>query len=131
MKKKKKVYSLAIKRYFAAHHFLIGGDWGEENELHTHDYMVEVQLEGSTLDEHNYLVDVVKVEAHVDDLIRRFQDRTLNALPEFGGENPSIEFFAQVFSQAITERIKNYDLSGVIVKLCQDENAWAEYRQEL
>lgn len=131
MKKKKPLYSVALKRCFTAHHFLIGGSWGEENELHSHDYVVEVRLEGSKLDEYNYLVDIVKVEAYVDQLIARFQDRTLNALPEFGGENPSIELLARIFSEAIVERVKNHPLSGVIVKVCQGETASAEYRQEL
>ncbi len=130
MKKKKQVYSVALKRCFTAHHFLIGGSWGEENELHSHDYVVEVRLEGSKLDEYNYLVDLIKIEAQVDQLIARFRDRTLNALPEFGGENPSIEFFARIFSQAIAERVKNHNLSGVTVKICQGEYASAEYRHE-
>ena len=91
MKKNKPLYSVALTRCFTAHHFLIGGSWGEENELHSHDYVVEVRVEGSKLDENNYLVDLVKLEAYVNKLIARLQDRTLNALPEFGGENPSIE----------------------------------------
>jgi 6-pyruvoyltetrahydropterin/6-carboxytetrahydropterin synthase len=130
MKKKKPLYSVALKRCFTAHHFLIGGSWGEENELHSHDYLVEVRLEGSKLDEYNYLVDLVKLEAYVDQLIARFHDRTLNALPEFGGENPSIEILARIFSQAVVERVKEYALSGVIVKVSQGETPSAEYRQE-
>jgi 6-pyruvoyltetrahydropterin/6-carboxytetrahydropterin synthase len=130
MKKKKPLYSVALKRYFTAHHFLIGGSWGEENELHSHDYLAEVRVEGSKLDENNYLLDLVKLEAYVDKLIARFQDRTLNALPEFGGENPSIELLAKIVCQAITKRLKDNNLSGIIVKVSQGEHASAEYRQE-
>jgi len=131
MTKKKQLYSVALKRSFTAHHFLIGGSWGEENELHSHDYVVEVRLEGSKLDEYNYLVDLVKLEAYVDQLIARFHDRTLNALPEFGGENPSIELFARVFSEAIGEHLNNRNLTGVVVRVSQGEYASAECRQDL
>lgn len=72
MKKRKPVYSLAIKRYFTAHHFLIGGDGGEENELHSYDYTVEVQLGGSALDE----------------LIAKFRDRTIKCLARIRWREP-------------------------------------------
>ena len=130
MKKKKKIYTLAIKRPFTAHHFLIGGDWGAENEIHSHDYVVEVQLEGSNIDENNYLVDIVEMKAHVDRQVKYFRDRTLNVLPEFGGENPSIEIFAKIFLRAVAKLIRRPNIQAVTVKIWEDENTWASYRQE-
>ncbi|MBT7783576.1 MAG: 6-carboxytetrahydropterin synthase, partial [Anaerolineae bacterium] len=56
------MYTVAVKRKFVAQHFLIGGDWGAENFLHSHHYQVELQLEGATLDKHGYLVDIVDIE---------------------------------------------------------------------
>ena len=35
------MYTLAVKRDFIAQHFLVGGDWGEENENHAHQYKTE------------------------------------------------------------------------------------------
>ena len=82
-------YTLAVKRDFVARHFLFGGDWGAENDLHSHHYQVEVQLEGKTLDKHGYLVDIVAVEAHLEELVAYYRDQTLNDLPEFAGLNPA------------------------------------------
>lgn len=48
------LYTVAVQRDFVAQHFLFGGDWGPENELHSHHYKVEVQLEGNGLDQHRY-----------------------------------------------------------------------------
>ena len=42
------MYAVAVSRDFVAQHFLIGGDWGAENESHSHHYRVEVGLEGAT-----------------------------------------------------------------------------------
>ncbi len=30
------MYSVSVRRNFIAQHYLIGGDWGPENELHSH-----------------------------------------------------------------------------------------------
>ena len=77
------MYVIAVKREFDAQHYLIGGDWGAENELHTHQYQVEVQLQGATLDQHGYLVDIVDIEDHLDSLVERYRGKTLNDQPQF------------------------------------------------
>ena len=84
------MYSVAVKREFVAQHFLIGGDWGAENDWHSHHYQIEVQLRGPTLDRHGYLVDIVDINAHLEALVGRYRDKTLNDLPEFKDLNPSL-----------------------------------------
>lgn len=32
------MYKLAIAREFMAQHYLVGGDWGPENQRHSHIY---------------------------------------------------------------------------------------------
>jgi 6-pyruvoyltetrahydropterin/6-carboxytetrahydropterin synthase len=122
-------YTLAVKRDFVARHYLVGGDWGAENELHSHNYQVEVQLEGKILDEHGYLVDIVAVEAHLQELTAYYRDQTLNDLPEFAGLNPSIEHFARILCQEVLSRVKE-PLSAVTVQIWENDIAWASYREE-
>jgi len=122
-------YTLAVQRDFEARHYLVGGDWGVENELHAHRYRVEVQLEGKTLDEHGYLVDIVDLEAHLEDLVAYYRDQILNDLPEFVGLNPSIEHFAHILCQEILSRRKE-PLSAVTVRIWENDVAWAAYREE-
>lgn len=124
------MYTVAITRDFVAQHFLIGGDWGAENEWHSHHYQVEVQLEGASLDRHGYLVDIVDIEQNLDALVARFRDRTLNDIPEFEGRNPSIERFAHIFCQALAARIRAATLSAVTVKVWEHAQAWAAYRHD-
>lgn len=125
------MYRVAIKRDFVAQHFLIGGDWGAENEWHSHHYQAEVQLEGASLDQHGYLVDIVDIEANLDAVVAYFQDQTLNDKPEFEGLNTGIERFAHIFCDALAKRIQAPNLTSMTVKLWEHENAWASYRQEL
>ncbi len=125
------MYTVAVKRDFVAQHFLIGGDWGPENEWHSHHYVVEVQLEGSTLDQHGYLVDIVDIEHHLEALVATYKDKTLNELPAFEGLNPSIEHFSRIFWEALAARIQAPTLSSMVVKLWENEIAWASYRGEV
>jgi 6-pyruvoyltetrahydropterin/6-carboxytetrahydropterin synthase len=125
------MYTVAVKRDFVAQHYLIGGDWGAENELHSHHYFLELQLHGAALDEHGYLVDIVDIEGHLDAATAHYRDRTLNDLPEFAGLNPSIEHFARIIASTLAEKISAPNLSALTVQIWENEIAWAAYRQEL
>lgn len=121
------MYTVAVKRDFVAQHYLIGGDWGAENEWHSHHYVVELQLHGETLDQHGYLVDIVDIEENLGALVAYFKDKTLNDLNEFAGLNPSIEHFARIVYTQMNERIKANTLSSMTVKIWENEIAWASF----
>ena len=125
------MYTVAVKRDFVAQHFLIGGDWGRENQKHSHHYRLELQLEGDTLDQHGFLVDIVAIETNLERQIEYYRDRTLNDLPEFAGLNPSIEHFSRIVCQALAEHIRAPNIRCLTVKLWENEIAWAAYRMEL
>ncbi|MFZ5866197.1 MAG: 6-pyruvoyl trahydropterin synthase family protein [Thermodesulfobacteriota bacterium] len=124
-------YTVAVEREFTARHFLVGGDWGPENDPHHHDYKVEVQVEGNGLDRHGYLVDIVDLEAALDDLVARFRNSMLNELPEFEGLNPSIEHFCGIIGESLRERLRGDHLSALTVKIWESTIAWASFRQEV
>ena len=107
------MYTLAVRRDFVAQHFLIGGDWGAENQWHSHHYVLELQLEGDTLDRHGYLVDIVNVEAALEEVVAHYKDKTLNELPEFAGLNPSIEHFSRIVCHRLAERVRADNLTAV------------------
>jgi len=123
------MYTLAVKRDFVARHYLVGGDWGAENDLHSHHYRVEVQLEGKVLDQHGFLVNIVALEAHLEELVAYFRDRTLNELPEFAGLNPSIENLARIMGQDLLGRVTE-PIHALTVKVWEDQIAWTAYREE-
>lgn len=122
------MYTIAVKRDFIAQHYLVGGDWGAENELHSHHYVIELQLQGDALDQHGYLVDIVEVEHHLDSVIEYYRDKTLNELHEFSGLNPSIEHFSRILCLSLAERIAVPNIRSLSVKLWENEIAWAVYR---
>lgn len=126
--RKRIVYTLAVQRDFVAQHFLIGGDWGAENDWHSHHYRLEIQLEGASLDQHGYLVDIVQVEALLTAIVTRYRDKTLNDLAEFAGLNPSIEHFCRIVCANFSNDLDAPNISAVRVQIWENEIAWAAYR---
>ncbi len=124
-------YSVAVRRSFVARHYLVGGDWGDENDLHSHAYQVELEVEGADLDEHGYLVDIVDIEERLDILTAYYRDRTLNELPEFDGFNPSIEHFSRIFCDAVLEDFQQPNVTAITVRIWEAEIAWASFRREI
>jgi 6-pyruvoyltetrahydropterin/6-carboxytetrahydropterin synthase len=125
------MYTLGLRREFKATHALVGGDWGAENQPHSHLYRLELGLETDRLDQHGFVADLVEVEAALDTLLERYADADLNRLPEFKGLNPSMEHFARILAEALAAALQLADLSALSVRLWESEQAWAQYRIEL
>ncbi|TMF02397.1 MAG: 6-carboxytetrahydropterin synthase, partial [Chloroflexi bacterium] len=58
-----------------------------------------------------------------------YADRLLNDLPEFHGLNPSIEQFARILCQRLGKRLAAPNLTGVAVRLWENDIASASYRE--
>lgn len=125
------MYRLSLQRDFEARHFLIGGDWGPENQEHAHPYRLEWRLEGERVDQHGYLVDLTQVEAHLEFVIERYRQQTLNEIPEFSGLNPSLENFARILGERLAPSLAGYGLKAHEVRLWESPTAWASYRMSL
>ena len=121
------MYTLGVKRDFIARHFLIGGDWGLENFPNSHHYVLELQMSGDELDQHGYLVDIVDVEKHLNEIVNYYKEQMLNDKPEFAGLNPSIEHFAQILAMSLGERIQATNIRTIKVVLWENDSAWAAY----
>jgi 6-pyruvoyltetrahydropterin/6-carboxytetrahydropterin synthase len=123
-------YSVSVERSFVAQHYLTVPDCGRENELHSHTYTAEVEARGSSLDEHNYLIDIVGFEEAVERVTERYRDETLNDAPGFEG-NPSAEQFARVFAEGVSEMIDVPGVDSVVVRMGEDDRATVSYENRL
>jgi 6-pyruvoyltetrahydropterin/6-carboxytetrahydropterin synthase len=126
------MYCLQLARRFRAEHFLFGGDWGDENRPHTHDYRLELRLHGPELNQHGYLLDLLEVEALLERVIEQFAGRQLNQLEPFADLNPSIEHFARILASELGKGLPlDNRLARLEVRLWETETAWASYQCEL
>lgn len=122
-------YSVIVRRELMAQHYLVGGDFGPENELNSHRYRIEARYEGPDLDDHGFLIDIDDVQRKLDRRVERYRDRTLNDLPEFAGLNPSVENFARILSDALGVDAPN--VTALEVTVWEDDAAAAAYRRSL
>jgi 6-pyruvoyltetrahydropterin/6-carboxytetrahydropterin synthase len=83
------------------------------------------------LNQHGYLVDIVQVEAALNDLVGHYRDKTLNDLSEFADLNPSIEHFTRIAAHQLAPQVYAANLNGLVVKIWENEIAWASYRVAL
>jgi 6-pyruvoyltetrahydropterin/6-carboxytetrahydropterin synthase len=121
------MYTLGVRRSFIARHYLIGGDWGPENEPNSHHYLLEIQLSSEDLDKHGYLVDITDVERVLGAFVERYADKMLNDLPEFADMNPSLENFARIAADYIGRGLSAGAAANLTIKLWENETAWAAY----
>ena len=124
-------YTVTVIRDFVAQHFLFGGDWGKENQLHSHHYKLEAQFAGDELDQHGYLLDIAVINDHLERLVDHYRDKTLNPLPEFEARNPSLELFARLLAEGLSRGLAPQGaLQGcrsLTLKLWEHEQAFATY----
>lgn len=120
------MYSVSVERSFVAQHYLTVPNCGKENSLHSHTYTAEVEVRGSSLNEHNYLIDIVELNEAVEETVKIYRDETLNEAPRFDG-NPSVELFACVFAERVSELLEADCVESVVVSMAEDDTAWASY----
>lgn len=123
------MYTVTVSREFVAQHALTVPDAGPEGEWHSHQYELELQLHGETLNEYGYLVDIDDVTMALDRVVDRYRDETLNDLPEFEGRNPSLEHFARILCNRLLDEVEAPEADSAMVKLWEDETAWVSYER--
>lgn len=122
------VWTVTVIRDFIARHFLIGGDWGTENHPNSHHFRLELTLEGSSLDQHEYLVDITLIEERLDAFVARYRETLLNDHPPFANRNPSIELFCFVAWNEIVGGVAASNVDTATVTIWEHDAARASYR---
>lgn len=119
------MYRVVTATAFEASHALTVPDAGPENESHTHEYGLELEVAGPSLDDHDYLVDVDDLRGAVEAFADRHRGRMLNDLPGFEGHNPSIERLARLACERFRERLPTDRLDRITVTVHEDDVASA------
>ncbi|MFO8113940.1 MAG: 6-carboxytetrahydropterin synthase [Halorubrum sp.] len=121
------MYATTVLTDFVAQHYLTVPDPGPEGVPHSHHFEVELTFRGPELNDHDYLVDIDDAEAALADLADRYRDELLNDLPEFEGDNPSVERFARAIFERVTDAVTDDTVTELAVTVWEDEAAAATY----
>ena len=94
-----------IERNFSSAHQLRGYKGKCEN-LHGHNYKIEIFARGSELNNIGLLIDFGDLKDAADEIVRYLDHRNLNELPPFDEElNPSAENLAAYFCEYMNSRV--------------------------
>jgi len=123
------MFELKILTHFSAAHQLTMVASKCEN-LHGHNWHVEVCVTGNRLDEGGVLVDFGIIKKHVREIMQRLDHQFLNELPYFATDPPSSENIAVYVARNLQEML---DLPGVMVSRVsawESDDACATYYPE-
>jgi 6-pyruvoyltetrahydropterin/6-carboxytetrahydropterin synthase len=99
------LFEVMIERNFSSAHQLRGYKGKCEN-LHGHNYKIEIYVRGSELNNIGLLVDFVELKAAADDVVLYLDHRNINELPPFDVElNPSAENLARYILERVGSRV--------------------------
>ena len=94
-----------IERHFSSAH-LLRGYAGKCENLHGHNYKIEIFARGRELDSRGLLVDFGELKAAADEIVNYLDHRNLNELPPFDAElNPTAENLARYILEQVARRV--------------------------
>lgn len=96
------MFEVTVEQTFAAGHALRNYKGKCEN-VHGHNFKVQVRIEGESLDEAGMLVDFIDVKNVMRGVIDRLDHQFLNEVAPFDQKNPSAENIAEYFHVEISQ----------------------------
>ena len=122
------MFEVTVEEKFAAGHALRNYKGKCEN-VHGHNYRVQVTLEGEELDATGLLVDFVELKKVLNRIIDTMDHQFLNEVPPFTELNPSAENMAKYIFDEL-ERGLGGEVPGRVsmVKLWETDYCSATYR---
>jgi 6-pyruvoyltetrahydropterin/6-carboxytetrahydropterin synthase len=95
------MFEVTVEQTFAAAHALRNYKGGCEN-LHGHNFKVQVVLAGERLDDTGMLVDFIDIKNLMGQVLARLDHQNLNEVSPFDVKNPSAENIAEYFYSQMT-----------------------------
>ncbi len=120
------MYRISIKKAFSAAHSLkeIGGKC--EN-LHGHNFTVEVRLAAKTLNSEGLVLDFRLLKNWTDEVLSLLDHQHLNDIQYFQDKNPSAENVARFIYEQLKEKVAATGAGLEMITVWESENASASY----
>ena len=120
------MYELKIISHFAAAHQL--RDFGGKCEnLHGHNWKVEVYVSGQKLEDNGLLIDFKIIKDKTKEILERLDHKFINEIEYFKKTNPSSENIARYIFDSLAHDINNGNISVNRVTAWESETASATY----
>jgi 6-pyruvoyltetrahydropterin/6-carboxytetrahydropterin synthase len=120
------MYRLMIKTSFAAAHNLINYQGDCEN-LHGHNWRVEVVVAAKELDKAGLGIDFKILKKQTNSLLDELDHKYLNDLTPFKNDSPSSENISRYLFGRLSETLNNENITVEKINVWESENACASY----
>jgi 6-pyruvoyltetrahydropterin/6-carboxytetrahydropterin synthase len=121
------MFELKVVTHFAAAHQLKMVSKKCEN-LHGHNWKIEICVAGETLNSAGVLVDFGELKQHVSEIMVRLDHKFLNELDYFNVDNPpSSENIARYIANSLQTQLNNPQIKVARVTAWESEDACATY----
>jgi len=122
------MYELKVISQFAAAHQL-REFVGKCEELHGHNWKVEVYVTGERLGKDGLLIDFALVKKKTEQVLEEMDHKFLNDLEVFKDLNPSSENIARYIFKSIGKALNNENVRVSRVTAWESDNACATYSE--
>ena len=123
------IYEIFVTTQFAAAHALPGYA-GDCARLHGHNWVIEVAVRCTKLDELGMALDFGALEAGIKEIIQGLDHYHLNELPAFREVNPTAENLARFLYQELGRRLNSEVIRVARVKVSETKGVGALYWEE-
>ncbi|MGM0453972.1 MAG: 6-carboxytetrahydropterin synthase QueD [Thermodesulfobacteriota bacterium] len=120
------MYELKVQTRFAAAHQLKMVTEKCEN-LHGHNWKVELHVAGNALKPSGVLIDFGVVKGYLNEIIDTLDHKFLNELPAFENQNPSSEQIAHYIADQFRQKIADDSIHVSRVSVWESDDACATY----
>jgi 6-pyruvoyltetrahydropterin/6-carboxytetrahydropterin synthase len=121
-------FEVMIERNFSSAHQLRGYKGKCEN-LHGHNYKIEIYARGSELDNIGLLVDFGELKNAADEVVQYLDHRNINELPPFDEElNPSAENLARYILERVSSSVGDERVQIYKVRCFETPTSIATYQ---
>jgi len=122
------MFTLCVKDSFAAAHRLVGYK-GKCEELHGHNFTVEVFISGDSLADDGMLVDFQTIKGHLQNVLDALDHKYINDIPFFSERAASAEYIAMYIFTEMEKRMGQDHVSVREVRVWESERAYASYER--
>lgn len=124
------MFEVMIERNFSSAHQLRGYKGKCEN-LHGHNYKIEIYARGRELDNIGLLVDFGELKEAADEVVQYLDHRNINELPPFDVElNPSAENLARYILERVSARVGDERVQIYKVRCFETPTSVATYQTD-
>jgi 6-pyruvoyltetrahydropterin/6-carboxytetrahydropterin synthase len=122
------MFTLCVKDSFAAAHRIEDYN-GKCEDLHGHNFLVEVLFAGEKLGKGGMLVDFAILKNYLKDVLDSLDHKYINDLPFFKERASSSEYLAIYIFNGMKKLIEGIGVTVKEVKVWESEKAYAGYNE--